>query len=67
MEVIEGKWFVKGLKQSGREGIRMCFCETKVELGKVGVLYEVKEGGHLRPLVRLYDHHRHGEREQGRG
>ena len=44
MEVIEGKWFVKGLKQSGRKGIRMCFCETKVELGKVGVLYEVKRG-----------------------
>ena len=44
MEVIEGKWVVKGLKQSGREGIRMRFCETKVELGKVGVLYEVKRG-----------------------
>ena len=44
MEVIEGKCFVKGLKQSGRKGIRMCFCETKVELCKVGVLYEVKRG-----------------------
>jgi len=44
MEVMEGKWFVKGLKQSDREGIRMYFCETKVELGKVGVLYEVKRG-----------------------
>ena len=44
MKVIEGKWLVKSLKQSGRKGIRMCFCETKVELGKVGVLYEVKGG-----------------------
>ena len=65
MEVIQGKWLVKSLKQSDRKGIRMCFCETKVELGKVGVLYEVKRG--LRPLVRLYDHHRQGEREQGKG
>jgi len=44
MKVIEGKWLVKGFKQSGRKGIRMCFCETKVELGKVDVLYEVKGG-----------------------
>ena len=43
MEVIEGKWFVQGLQQSGKEGIRMCFRETKVELCKVGVLYEVRE------------------------
>ena len=34
MEVMEGKWLVKSLKQSGRKGIRMYFCETKVELGK---------------------------------
>jgi len=44
MKVVEGKWFVQGLKQGGRKGIRMCFCETKVELGKMGVLYEVKRG-----------------------
>ena len=44
MEVMEGKWLVKSLVQSARKGIRMYFCETKVELGKVGVLYEVKRG-----------------------
>ena len=32
MKVIEGEWLVKSLKQSSRKGIRMCFCETKVEL-----------------------------------
>jgi len=44
MKVIEGEWLVKSLEQSRRKGIRMCFHETKVELGKVGVLYEVKWG-----------------------
>ena len=44
MKVAEGEWLVKSLEQSSRKGIRMCFCETKVKLGKVGVLYEVKGG-----------------------
>ena len=44
MKVIEGEWLVESLKQSSRKGIRMCFYETKVELGKVGVLHEVKGG-----------------------
>jgi len=34
MEIMEGMWLVKSLKQSGRKVIRMYFCETKVELGK---------------------------------
>ena len=44
MKVIESEWLVQSLEQSSRKGIRMHFCETKVELGKVGVLYEVKGG-----------------------
>ena len=36
---------VKSLEQSSRKGIRPCFCETKVSLGKVGVLSEGKDGG----------------------
>ena len=27
------------------KGVRPCFCETKVQLGKVGVLYQGKGGG----------------------
>ena len=44
VEVVEGEWFVKSLEQSSRKSIRLCFCGTKVQLGKVGVLYEVKGG-----------------------
>ena len=42
MEVMEGKWLVKSLKQGGRKGIRMYFCETKVELGR---LYDLHRHG----------------------
>jgi len=44
VEVIEGEWLVEKLERSSRKGIRLCFCEAKVSLGKVGVLYEVKGG-----------------------
>jgi len=44
MKVVEGEWLVKSFEQSSRKGIGMCFCETKVQLGKVGVLYEIKGG-----------------------
>jgi len=30
MNVVEGEWLVKSLKQSSRKGIRMCFCKTEV-------------------------------------
>ena len=44
MKVVEGEWLVKSLEQSSRKGVRMCFCKTEVQLGKVGVLYEIKGG-----------------------
>ena len=44
VEVVEGEWLVKSLERSSRKGIRLCFCETKVQLGKVDVLYQGKVG-----------------------
>ena len=42
--LLRANGLFKSLEQSSRKGIRLCFCETKVSLGKVGVLYEIKGG-----------------------